>query len=182
MKKIYLVIFNDHVHLELLGSVGNFLNLVFSSPNQTVELDFLSDLLGDSFKEVNVFSLVDLDIEDDDGLSNNDLLGLSSNSGSLLGFSGSLGLSSFLFVVISEKINIVFSGRLLLSSRGLLLGLLLLLLLSTLLLSLLLSLLGSSPLSSDVGGKGSNDQIPEVDFRVLVSVGKGYGYFECSHS
>ena len=162
----YLVILNDHVQLELLGSVSNLFDLVLLTPDQSIELDFLFDLLGDSLEEFNVLGLVDLDVEDDNGLGDNDLLGLSSNSGGLLGFSGFLGSSGFLFVVISEKINF-FLSSLLLSSGGLLL-----LLLSTLLLSLLLGLLGSSPLGSDVGGEGGDDQIPEVDFGGLGSIGK----------
>jgi hypothetical protein len=161
---MYLIIFDDHVHLKLLSSVGNLFNFVLLSPDQSIHIDLFSDLLCKSFKKFGLFSLINLNVENDDGLCNNDLLGLGGNSLSFLSLSSLLGSGSLFFVVISKEINIFLRG-------GLLLFFGLLLLLSSLLLLLILfGLLWGSPEGSDVGLEGRNDKIPEVGLGVEGSV------------
>ena len=97
-----LVVFNGATHLDLLHAESDFDKLVFSSPHKTVHFD-LEDSLGELVKILFLFE--DFNIEDNDGLGNNLLLGL-------LGFFGLLllhffELLGFFFVVTAEEIIII---------------------------------------------------------------------------
>ena len=105
-----LGILNNTTDLELEDLSDNWNLLGLIAPDEAFENDLLLYLFPKTVK-IELF-LVDLNIEDDDGFSDNDLLGLGSWLGNFL-----LGLGGFFRLVSSEKIDFLvflFNGLLLL--------------------------------------------------------------------